>query len=444
MLQVTTELPHHDTPYTVTRNDETNFQTRISVFDYKNLLYKTLRHWEFEATRFRSFPVENKSEGNLVKHYRVIIAFENHLLTPSGQEHRYYVKFLDSNLLDSRKEAVSRDSYYKEEFFYNYVLEECKKLKMDISFAPKFYYCSPYVLYFEDITFRNFENIHEGPFFDLRHCKLALNALAKFHASSISLERELKRKGKRSLQNKHPYMFKENLSSEQVNSVGRLWFKYSFKTIIDVFKVFPKGELQIGEVFMRQLIKFIDYWSGEFENVNQRHQSTILHGDLVCNNFLFKYDCGIPVECVLIDYQLLKYGPPALDVLNIIYSNTRKNLRDEHFQTLVGYYYDCLSDCLLTHRMSNIMLRDEYLELCGDFKILVKFQTICDRCVAFIPESYVKVNVMRDDDFRRYLFERKLEALVRCYKENAFFRTIIKEDMEDLCDMLAGNVLCNL
>ncbi|KAF2879103.1 hypothetical protein ILUMI_27067 [Ignelater luminosus] len=432
----TTETSNHSILYPVTLNDEANLKTRISAFDYKDLLYKTLKHWKFYAKDFKLFPLQNKSEGNLTRHFRVIIEFENRLVSHSQHEHQYYVKFLDSNLLDRRKKSVSKDYYDKEAFFYNYVLEECKKLNLDISFAPKFYYCTPYVLYFEDIALKNFENIREGPFFNLRHCKLALSALAKFHANSILLERELKKKGKQSLQNKHPHMFRENLPSQQAKGVGRLWFKYNLKTILDVVKVFPKGELQNGEEFMHRLIRFTDYWSMKFQELYDKHHNTVLHGDLGCNNFLFKYDCGVPVECVLVDYQLLKYGPPALDVLNTIYSNTRRNFRSTYLQHLTDYYYECLCDCLLAHQMDDIiMLKDEYLELCQDFRIFVKFQTICDRCILFIPESYVRLNVMRDDDFRRFLFERKLEAFVRCYKENAFFRTIMKEDMEDLFEI---------
>jgi hypothetical protein len=52
---------------------------------------------------------------------------------------------------------------------------------------------------------------------------------------------------------------------------------------------------------------------------------------------------GRPVELRLIDFQIIRYASPVLDVLQYLFLATTKELRDEHFDEFLNVYYEALS-----------------------------------------------------------------------------------------------------
>lgn len=69
--------------------------------------------------------------------------------------------------------------------------------------------------------------------------------------------------------------------------------------------------------------------------------SAICHGDCWVNNFLYRYDPEDRqhvLEVALIDFQLIRYSSIALDIANLLYCCTTKQLRDEHMEELLSFY----------------------------------------------------------------------------------------------------------
>lgn len=79
--------------------------------------------------------------------------------------------------------------------------------------------------------------------------------------------------------------------------------------------------------------------------------SVINHGDCWAPNFLIRYKTDesgnqIPQQIKLIDFQLARYSSPALDLSFFINSCTTQELRDQHYDQLIGIYHKSVTDFL--------------------------------------------------------------------------------------------------
>lgn len=85
------------------------------------------------------------------------------------------------------------------------------------------------------------------------------------------------------------------------------------------------------DTFFAKMVKLVD---------TDTELSVICHGDCWTNNFLYRYDdLGTILETCLVDFQLIRYGSPALDISNLIFCCTEKTQRSEHMQDWLKLYH---------------------------------------------------------------------------------------------------------
>lgn len=70
------------------------------------------------------------------------------------------------------------------------------------------------------------------------------------------------------------------------------------------------------------------------------------HGDLWVNNFLFKYDEGIPVDIVFVDYQLSFFTSPGYDINYFLSTSPTNEVREKNVDALIETYYNNFSKTL--------------------------------------------------------------------------------------------------
>lgn len=63
------------------------------------------------------------------------------------------------------------------------------------------------------------------------------------------------------------------------------------------------------------------------------------HGDLWINNLLFKYDKGVPVDLVFVDYQMSFYSSPGIDINYFLNTSPRLEVRQQSRDELIKSYY---------------------------------------------------------------------------------------------------------
>lgn len=79
---------------------------------------------------------------------------------------------------------------------------------------------------------------------------------------------------------------------------------------------------------------------------SRKYRNAISHRDLWANNILFKKNhLGEPTGSCLIDYQLTRYSPPALDIVMALYLTSDRRTR-KHLNHMIRAYHEELAAVL--------------------------------------------------------------------------------------------------
>lgn len=403
----------------------------LTIEDCKLILKNSLQRSDFKLEDHTIEPFSETKEGMIGEHFLVRIQYDqNHMKT-------FFMKLLDGPSKVLFELAKSLLAYEKEEFFYLTLLKEYEKMGIAVDFAPKCYLCKPYKVVLENLNDSGYRGTPKSQPLDLDHCKVCLKALAKFHAAGIIYE-EMKSKekdGKYNLQEEHPKFFQEMVFAGG-DSPASKWLQCSLEAIFELIDEVP--EIVSRTAFKERLKeRLVELFSQEKPSSEIRH--TTLHGDLWSNNFLFAYNRDSkPFKSKLIDYQILKYGPPSSDVVQFIYTNTRRAFRDKHFKELLDYYYEQLVEEFEQERLdsNDILSKEEFLYVCEEVKLPAKLQTIADRSITFLSDETYKDALSSDEQLEKFLFSDRSKHIVSSFKEHEKFRDLITEDIIELRSLL--------
>ncbi|XP_060871621.1 uncharacterized protein LOC132945847 [Metopolophium dirhodum] len=179
----------------------------------------------------------------------------------------------------------------------------------------------------------------ERPFLDYDHLLIALRALAKFHGLSYTAKY------------KDPDRFQKitmDIRDTQFDVDGKWLFKNNAlsrfgKRGVDQL-LERSGDLYRDNEHLRRFNVLIGDGNNSLRRamIPREPFSVVCHGDFNRNNVLFRYDeAGHPVDVLLFDFGMPRYGSPALDLSFFFYMNTRQNLRESRWDDLLNAY--CLT-----------------------------------------------------------------------------------------------------
>lgn len=116
----------------------------------------------------------------------------------------------------------------------------------------------------------------------------------------------------------------------------------------------------------------------ELRNFYFRYRKVLTHGDIWKNNLLFQYEKDGPSHCKLVDFQFIRYAPPAHDVMHFLHFATEKLVRDKKESVLLRIYYENLSKELQSQgkQVESEITRDEFFESCSEYKELALIQSL--------------------------------------------------------------------
>uniref|UniRef100_A0A1L8DN05 Putative juvenile hormone-inducible protein n=1 Tax=Nyssomyia neivai TaxID=330878 RepID=A0A1L8DN05_9DIPT len=324
------------------------------------------RHLVRETSSYRKFHV-NSCElnelgdgpvGFLAHHYiltveisKKLVGYSDEKRSLSTQTVTFFVKVFPEA---SKEQAVyinEMKAFQKEIDLYSFLLPRLQ----DIGIGSKEWGAQSYlakddkVLVIENLKADGFElalNQEGSGVFDCDHVSVALDVLARFHASGIVLED----RSKMLPTQMYPDCFEENAYPEQETHIRMLGLKNAIHAHMELIKMIPK--YQDNEKLSKILSEYpkVAMQIVDFVKTSQKFRNVVSHGDLWANNIMFKYEeCGEdkkflkPIDGRLVDFQLVRYAPPALDVVTLIFNTTDSVLRKEKLIILLDGYYKSLT-----------------------------------------------------------------------------------------------------
>lgn len=106
------------------------------------------------------------------------------------------------------------------------------------------------------------------------------------------------------------------------------------------------GDRYRDHVHMRRLNELFDDAENTIaQMLNGREPlSVICHFDYQHNNLMFQYDeHGRPFDVLPVDFFMLHYGSPALDLSSFLYASSTQRLREKHWDDLLDTYCTALA-----------------------------------------------------------------------------------------------------
>lgn len=242
---------------------------------------------------------------------------------------------------------------YKEQQMYDVLLPSMYK-KTNLEFGPKSF-ISPIknVVVMEDLKAHGFVMSGSKNQLDYFHCKTVFQAIAKFHAASVSCYHN------------DPKLVSESVGVDSLWIDGtpvENWISYAVKYTVKVVK-----EMDVDKRFKYFFLRRADYiWESTKAAVKSKPEglNVLNHGDLWDNNLLFRYDQSNNVTSVkLLDFQNTKFASPVVDLFYFMWTSAseevRKNSQRELFVVYVNELNSSLERLGCQERLSTEELKED-------------------------------------------------------------------------------------
>lgn len=398
----------------------------------QKILENYLKSQNFELENYKVESLADKVTGMMAEYYslKIVFTFEG-----KRQSKQCFCKKLAMFHQVQEIMGKAQGAFEKEAFIYNFLKPECSKIPgYNLIFAPECYFTIEHDLFvLEDLSELQYEIVNSNHNID--QCKMALETIAKFHASSVIYEEKqtLSKGSKYCLNDEYKHIFEDSLYRNDEMYLGRHWFKNCLNTVKKIVEISPlKDNKKLKDNLEKYSEKIYDIVqpSHTFNNV-------LCHGDLSEVNIMFKTDpkTNLPVDCKLIDFQALRYTPPAHDVMTYLVLNTNKQFRKKHLNELLEWYYIHFHHELDDHCVNKDkhMVLEMFRESCDYVLPMVVLQALFYETMGPIDE-YPQIN-LDQDLYREYVYGDRSPQCLAVYGKGGLFKKKFDELMEKFSQM---------
>ncbi|XP_049281229.1 uncharacterized protein LOC125762786 isoform X1 [Anopheles funestus] len=447
------------------------------IQDKRNRVNGKFRLVSYQVQRLCEEPV-----GYLGDHYLLDVNLREKMVhyTPEEEEKyaeeeyiSFFVKVIPEHVPKLADYIKEMGCFRKEILLYKHVIPRLQDVMIGTRpFVPTAYFTKgERMIVFENLKSEGYSIVENTKnLLDFDHLKVALQAIAKLHASSLILEE----RSKTPIPKLFAGYLNENAYVDDDDHVRKINLENAIQVLCEMIKKIDKYARsdkldEILEKVPAVVRKIYDFAkpSAVFRNV-------LNHGDLWCNNVMFRYemiptsvDGGIneeghpaegrkatsdredqqeaeknatadtansssqlmmgtngerrgrkrssikkpnpcevlnlgnwsapgaarPSSCILIDFQIARYAPPAYDILSFLTSTTTRTFRERHLDELLDGYYEALQVELdWFHRDVREIFSHgfpSYRDSCDQYQLAGLIDSVLYRHVTMLPMELV-------------------------------------------------------
>lgn len=287
----------------------------------------------------------------------------------------------------------------------------CSFLSDPNPFCPKAYLYTDTMIVMPDLAPEGYTMQPYLETLDLPHLLVSAAAIARFHAAFTNYET------KKIIKTKQVQDFAEMYGSllEEPAFCDTPWMRASAKLSANLIKAFstkpyrnmPDLESKFHKMYMVACGRVV--YRKDTVNV-------LIHKDLWVNNIMFKHDNGTPTNAMILDYQLVRHVPPAVDVMTFIYLTTSRSFRADYEQSICDHYYSVYCDNLdkdSKDRIADLGYdRKSFLSWCEQVRMFGLLEAASIHPFILMEPKQAKVVFDDPDTYERYINEDRTEPVL--------------------------------
>ncbi|KAF2879852.1 hypothetical protein ILUMI_26309 [Ignelater luminosus] len=295
------------------------------------------------------------------------------------------------------------------------------------------------VIVFDDLEFDDFYAADPRVPFDFEHLQIIVRKLAVYHASNIVVEekigQDLSRKFR--LNERFESEFAESFFPTKNHHPSSLSIKLGIDTVDYQIDMFPELSKGISQEDFKQRSKKAYEAIYELVKSSEKYRNVVCHGDLWASNIMMKYKNEKPIDCLIIDYQILRYCPPAHDLLCVLYLTTNRKTRAQFATKLMDIYYEKFKETLEKYGcdVNTIYPYHKFMESCEYMTPQAVCQTVIYyHCIMTNSDLMKEYTASEESTNKIFLVDRR-DFLKDMCERDPIYRERMKESIEDLRDM---------
>ncbi|XP_065357579.1 uncharacterized protein LOC135951785 [Calliphora vicina] len=312
-------------------------------------------------------------------------------VTQESIKRSYFLKSLPLDNELYRDECERKGFFTKESSIYQNILPNIQKYAQKPLY-PKAYLTRRDLLVLEDFSVpeKSLRQLQPLEVYTVKHYQLFLQHLAELHAASLAWE------------------FKENVNiGQQFDKVlyelqlinSNEWYITGIKAIIYLAQHHPKYQYAEDLEFINHKLYNILLNMEDFTKPSQTLRNVLCHRDSWDRNIFWELDASSkPIACRIVDFQLTRYSPPAIDVLYFLYNNFESpQQRSKLLKDLLLYYHQSLREALKRLDLSvDLITQTEFDQDCQRALLpVLTLRAICEPLMK-LPKGWSQT--MRDTE----------------------------------------------
>lgn len=229
---------------------------------------------------------------------------------------------------------------------------------------------------------------------DYSHCKVAITALAKFHATSVACYHD---------------------DPEFIKVMGEERLYKEDGPFREVFKPWMQGAVKIITSLVSDLDdckESVDYFMSKSDKLGESATqlcktrengfNVLNHGDFWMSNMLFKHDdSGNTLDVKFVDFQIMRFASPVLDLIYFFWTSASVEVRNHKQNELFAIYLDTLNATLEDLGCEESYTEEEFqhdINTSTDWAVIA----ICNVLPVVVcePENVMNMEEIKEDDLK--------------------------------------------
>lgn len=165
---------------------------------------------------------------------------------------------------------------------------------------------------------------------------------------------------------------------------------------------------------------------------SQTKRNVVCHGDLWSSNLIFDQTD----HCRLVDFQMVRYLPPAHDLMLLLYYGADAEVRQKHEQRLIKHYYRIFTEALeLNDFQGKVISFEELLQGVEELRLAALFTAVLFHPIVLM-DTQTASKIMSDPVTNDAIFFGDRKSIVKEYMtKNPEYKKKIQDNVREFVEM---------